>query len=168
MKFLPTLLATCAALVTTFASAQLKAPRTTATPSKPAAAQATPAAAAAVPDPARAERATAGQLAAAGWLVLLDRRDWGRAWETTSASFRSQVPLGNWMDGIPKLREDLGAFIERTPSQAVYQTAQEGGADGENVSVIFKTRFEKKVAEEILTLVPEADGKWRIAGYMTR
>jgi len=72
------------------------------------------------------------------------------------------------MDGIPKSRADLGPFMERTTGEAVYQTAAEGGAEGEYVSVVFKSRFQNKLAEEIVTLTPEADGKWRIKGYMTR
>src|SRR3954466_15210934 len=62
-----------------------------------------------------AEKEADARLAAQGWLTLLDRKDWGRAWETTGAVFRSKVPLGTWMDAIPKAREPFGAFVERTP-----------------------------------------------------
>src|SRR5215208_1315965 len=83
---------------------------------------------------AEAEKEAAGQLAAAGWLVLLDRRDWGRAWETSSAVFRGSVPLATWMDGIPKVREPFGALIERTPAESVYKTTLEGRPAGEYVT----------------------------------
>src|SRR5438128_1260991 len=67
-----------------------------------------PSAPAATPSTETADKEAAGKLAAQGWLVLLDRRDWGRAWETSSAVFRTTVPLGTWMDGIPKLRDTFG------------------------------------------------------------
>ncbi|MBA3772179.1 MAG: DUF4019 domain-containing protein [Ramlibacter sp.] len=162
MKLLPSLAAALAAtLFTATAGAQLKPPREKqGTPSKPAAAQ--PAAS------PHAEQENQGKLAAAGWLVLLDRRDWGRAWETSSAVFRDSVPLAAWMDGIPKVREPFGAFVERAPAESVYKTTLEGRPAGEYVSVIFQTKFDKKELQEVVTTVREADGKWRVTGYSTR
>jgi hypothetical protein len=170
MKFAPTFLATLATLLfATSAGAQLKPPRDAqaASPAKPAAA--TPAPAAAKPaNGANAEKEAAGKLAAAGWLVLLDRRDWGRAWETSSSMFRNSVPLATWMDGIPKVREPLGAFVERAPANSSYKTSLEGRPEGEYVSVIFSSKFDKKETQEVVTTVREADGKWRVTGYSTR
>jgi hypothetical protein len=153
MKFFPVLpLALCAALFSAAATAQLKPPA------------AAPAAAA----PEVQEKEAAGKLAAHGWLLLLDRRDWGRAWEGASAVFRGAVPLATWMDGIPKVREALGNFVERTPAESVYKTKLEGRPDGEYVTAIFLSKFEKRELQEVVTVVREPDGKWRITGYSTR
>jgi hypothetical protein len=173
MKFLLSLLAAAAAvLFTASAGAQLKLPRDMPAPAKagpaaPAAATAAPAAAPEGKD-AKTEKEAAGKLAAGGWLVLLDRRDWGRAWETSSAVFRGSVPLANWMDGIPKVREGLGALVERTPAESVYKTTLAGRPEGEYVTTIFLTKFEKKELQEVVTTVREGDGKWRVTGYSTR
>lgn len=167
MKFSHSLLAALAALLfTATAGAQLKAPRDKQAATPAAAPATTPPPAPA--DAANAEKESAGKLAAAGWLVLLDRRDWGRAWETSSTVFRASVPLPAWMDGIPKVREPLGAFIERAPANSAYKTKLDGRPDGEYVSVIFLSKFEKKELQEIVTTVREADGKWRVTGYSTR
>ena len=129
--FQPLLLA--AALFAAAAGAQMKLPRSIA-PS-PAAAAAAPAAAAqgaptaAAPNP-NVEKETAAKLAAGGWLILLDRGDWGRAWETASGVFRSSVPLPAWIEGIPKAREPFGKVVERNPVEAVYKTALAGTAAG--------------------------------------
>ena len=164
MKFSFSLSAALAALLfTATASAQLKPPKQPAAPTKPAAAASAPAA-----NKADAEKENAGKLAAAGWLVLLDRRDWGRAWETSSAVFRGSVPLAAWMDGIPKVREPLGAFVERTPATSSYKTTLEGRPEGEYVTVIFMSKFDKKELQEVVTTVRESDGKWRVTGYSTR
>jgi len=156
-----------AALCALGAQAQLKMPKG----ESPAAGKSAPASAPATApaiDSATAEKEAAGKLAAQGWLVLLDRRDWGRAWETSSAVFRTTVPLGTWMDGIPKLRDAFGALRERTPADSVYKTTLEGRPDGEYVTVIFLSKFEKRELQEVVTVVREADGKWRATGYSTR
>lgn len=108
----------------------------------------------------------AGQAAATGWLTLLDRRDWGSAWEHSSAVFRKNVPLGNWMDAIPKVREPLGALVERQVVGVVYKTTLPGHPDGDYVSVFFASKYDKKpeVKETVMT-VREPDGKWRVTGY---
>jgi hypothetical protein len=168
----PLLLA--AALFTAAAGAQMKLPRSM-QPSAPAAtpAPATPETAAqAAPSAAaprdNAEKEAAAKLAAGGWLILLDRGDWGRAWETASGVFRSSVPLPAWIEGIPKAREPFGRVVERNPVEAVYKTALEGRPPGEYVTVIFDTKFDNKQVEEVVTTVLEPDGKWRATGYSTR
>jgi nucleoid-associated protein YgaU len=169
MKFSPALLAAlCAALFTATATAQLKLPRNAAAPAVPAAPAAPAAAAQPAPTSESAEKQAAGKLAAQGWLLLLDRRDWGRAWETTSGMFRASVPLGAWMDGIPKVREPLGPLVERTPAESVYKTTLEGRPNGDYVTTIFVSKFDKRELQEVVTAVREPDGKWRVTGYSTR
>ena len=182
MRLLPTktppaVLATllCAMLAWPAAQAQLKAPKDKG--GKPAAPAAKPAASApaqaqepaeeTVP-PEIAEKVDAALLAAQGWLLLLDRRDWGTAWETAASMFRSAVPLGNWMDGVPKVRSDLGALVEREPAAADYKTELPGRPPGDYVTLAFASRFEKREVEELVTTVREPDGKWRVTGYSTR
>ena len=112
--------------------------------------------------------AAAATLAASGWLSLLDRRDWGRAWESSASMFRSTVPLPAWMDGIPKAR-DIGNFIEREPAEAVYRNTLEGYPNGDYVTVIYASKFSvKEDLVEIVTTVRDTDGKWRVTGYSTR
>jgi hypothetical protein len=111
------------------------------------------------------DKQAAGALAAQGWLVLLDRKDWGRAWETTGSVFRSKVPLGTWMDAIPKVRDPLGAMVERKQIETAFKTTLQGQPDGEYVTVVFQTKFTNREVAEVLTLVHEPDGKWRVTGY---
>jgi hypothetical protein len=169
MKFPVSLaVAFAAVLFASSADAQLKLPKGEGSAAGKAAASAPAEPAAPAVDSATAEKEAAGKLAAQGWLVLLDRRDWGRAWETSSAVFRTSVPLGTWMDGIPKVREAFGAFVERTPAESVYKTTLEGRPDGEYVTAIFLSKFEKRELQEVITVVREPDGKWRVTGYSTR
>ena len=145
------------------ALAQLKPPSTALQPSPsiPAAAPA-PAAAA---DPATADKEQAARLAAQGWIILLDRSDWGRAWETTSLIFQKMVPLGTWMDAIPKARQPLGVAGDRAIVESAYKTTLAGQPNGEYVTVIFRTKFASREAIEAVTTVLDRDGRWRVTGY---
>jgi hypothetical protein len=111
------------------------------------------------------EKEAAGRLAAQGWLVLLDRKDWGRAWETTAAPFRNKVALGTWMDAIPKVRDPLGALVSRTPAETAYKTSLQGQPAGEYVTAVFASKFANREVAEVVTTALEPDGKWRVTGY---
>jgi hypothetical protein len=139
------------------AHAQLKPPASLGAATAPASAPA--------PNAATAAKEAEARLAVQGWLVLLDRKDWGRAWETTGSVFRSKVPLGTWMDAIPKVREPLGTFVERAPVETAFKTTLQGQPDGEYVTVVFATKFSNKEVAEVVTTVHETDGKWRVTGY---
>ncbi len=162
-KFAPAGIALAAAVFAAAATAQLRL-----SPNAPPTAPAAPAAQPAPANAGQAEKAAAGALAAGGWLLLLDRRDWGRSWEASSTVFRATVPLATWMDGIPKVREPLGPLVERTQTEAVHKTTLQGRPDGEYVTVVFDSKFERKQVQEIVTTVRDADGKWRVTGYSTR
>ncbi|MDB5859521.1 MAG: hypothetical protein JWQ76_3210 [Ramlibacter sp.] len=112
-----------------------------------------------------AEQENAGKLAAQGWLALLDRQDWGTAWDASSAVFRQSVPLGNWMDAIPKVRQPFGPLVEREARQAIYKTSLPGRPDGQYVTVMFASKYQNQQVQEIVTTVRETDGRWRVTGY---
>ncbi len=147
-------------------NAPAPAPAPAAAPTAPAAAPAAPAA----PSP-NAAKEEAGRLAANGWLIqAAGNFALSNAWDASSAVFRQSVPLGNWMDAIPKLRQPMGALVDRTVAEVGYKTTLPGRPDGEYVTVIFVAKFDKKeeLVEELVTTVREADGRWRVTGYSTR
>lgn len=163
--------ALCALLLPVASHAQMKAPKSAASkPARPAASEPAREAEPAQPadSPELAEKKQAGALAAQGWLTLLDRRDWGTAWETAAGMFHSTVPLGTWMDGIPKVRADLGNLVERAPAVAEYKAQLPGRPAGDYVTTVFVSRFDQREVEEVVTTVREPDGKWRVTGYSTR
>jgi len=134
---------------------------------KPPAASAPSGAAAAGPSGivSNPEFEQAGKMAAQAWLVLLDRKDWGTAWDASSAVFRQNVPLGTWMDNIPKLRQPMGALLERQPGEPLYTRKLAGQPEGDYVTISFTTKFANKQVIEMVPVVREADGRWRVTGY---
>jgi hypothetical protein len=129
-------------------------------PTRPAPAATTAPAASSNP-----EMENAGKLAAHAWLALLDRRDWGTAWDTSSNTFRQTVPLASWMDAVPKVRQPFGNFVEREAVEAIYKSALPGRPAGDYVSVMFASKFDKQNVQEVVTTVRDADGRWRVIGY---
>ena len=139
--------------------------------SKPAPRPAAAPAAAAAPadDPVGKQMAEAGKLAAHAWLLLLDRKDWGTAWDTSASVFRQSVPLGSWMDAIPKVRQPFGNLVERQPVETIYKTSMPGRPEGHYVTVMFASKFDKNPqVQEVVTAMRDADGRWRVAGYTAR
>ena len=170
-SFRPALAVLCTLALATAAHAQLKPskePRTPAATATPAAPSADAQDQGGTVTPEIAAKVQAAGLAAQGWLTLLDRGDWGTAWETAASMFRGAVPLANWMDGIPKVRSDLGAFAERTQVTADYKTGLPGRPPGDYVTLIFDSRFQQRRVDEVVTTVLEPDGRWRVTGYSTR
>lgn len=148
------------------AQAQLKPKAEPKAAAQQPAAPAAPANAGGISNP---EFEKAGQTAAHAWLLLLDRKDWGTAWDTSGAVFRQNVPLGTWMDNVPKLRDPFGAFIERKPAEVVYKKTLAGRPDADYVTAIFVTKFDKKPdAVETVTTMREPDGRWRVMGYQAK
>jgi hypothetical protein len=175
-RWLPTVLALGLALAAAVTQAQLNLPRGGQPELRFPGPSILPAPGALPPAQARpaapnqyAELEKAGETAAHGWLLLLDRKDWGTAWDGASQVFRQAVPLPAWMDNIPKLREPFGAFIERKPVEVAYKKTLPGRPDGEYVTVQFASRFAKKDdVQEIVTTVRDTDGRWRVTGYTAR
>jgi hypothetical protein len=120
-------------------------------------------------DPAVDEAKEAEARAAAEkWLALIDRGEFGKAWDETAKLFRERVTRQQWVDGLPATRAPFGAMKSRKFELAVYKTSLSGAPDGEYVTMRFITTFEKKVdAEELLTLVLEGGG-WRVTGYLIK
>jgi len=153
---IPVTLILAMALAGADAIAQTKAPEATAS-------------AAALDNKTIADYETAGQAAALVWLTQLDRGMWGEAWDQSSRVFRSNVPLGTWMDAVPKSRGALGAATDRKVGDVLFKTQLTGQPPGAYVSILFLSQFPGKAPmDEMVTMVLEADGRWRVTGYSTR
>ena len=119
-------------------------------------------------DSSNAFRELAAQAAGEKWLGLLDRGEYGKAWDDCSALFRQRVTREQWIDSLPSTRAPFGAMKARKVEVAAYKTSLPGAPDGQYVTVRYRTNFEKKEnAEELITLAFE-DGLWRPTGYFIR
>ncbi len=138
---------------------QMKAPP----PSTPGASVTMPAG-----DSSSAFKELVAQAAGEKWLGLLDRGEYGKAWDDCAPLFRQRVTREQWIDSLPSTRAPFGAVKSRKVEVAAYKTSLPGAPDGQYVTVRYRTSFEKKDdTEELVTLAFE-DGVWRPTGYFIR
>lgn len=110
-----------------------------------------------------------GENAAQGWLVLVDKADYGASWEQAASMFKSNVTKGKWQETIGGARRPLGNVLSRKLMSATYTAELPGAPDGQYVVIQYETSFEnKKSAVETITPMLEKDGQWRVSGYFIR
>ena len=149
--------------------AQLKLPSGDKPAFPAASAPATPAtSASSTPSPLiEAKEAAAAQNAEA-WLKLIDKGEYGKAWDECGALFRDRVTRQQWVEGLPKDRDLVGKLKSRKLDAAAYRTSMPGAPDGEYVMARFFADYEKKSGVEEIVSLAYIDGVWRPIGYGTR
>ena len=114
-------------------------------------------------------RATAAQKEARSWLELTDRGDALASWRATGKQFQSAISADKWADSLKQVRSPLGAVVERTLLSTEFATSFQGAPDGDYVLLVFRSSFAKKIdSGETVTLEHQADGAWRVIGYLIR
>ncbi len=106
---------------------------------------------------------------AAAWLELVDRGDGRGSWETAASTFRSAVTPNGWSDQLGAARGPLGALTSRVLAVEQFMNGLPGAPPGEYAVQQYHAVFDGLHAvTETLTLVREADGRWRVVGYYIR
>lgn len=105
-------------------------------------------------------------IAASSWLMLVDGGDYVQSWQTASRFFRSAITEATWSASLQAARSPLGSLIRREHRESQLATSLPGAPDGEYCILSFTSELtNKKSAAETLTMMREADGQWRLAGY---
>ena len=149
------------------ALAQLKAkdPSTTLVP--PSMMEPTPSAPTA-PRPTYTAKQKAGIEVAEKWLAMIDRGEYGKAWDASAPLFQSKVKRPQWVEGLPKSRDPLGPMKTRTLDIVGVPDVPKEQANMEFLQLGFTSQFEKQdKAQEAVTLVL-VKGTWRPVGYLIR
>ena len=114
-------------------------------------------------------RASALQVAARDWLVLIDRGDALASWNAASKRFQDAMSLSAWSDALKKERVPLGAVQSRAALKTSFQKQFSGVPEGDYALVGFETGFANRPrGHETVTLQREDDGNWRVVGYFVR
>jgi len=114
-------------------------------------------------------RTSSVQKAARDWLAIADRGDAQASWNTMAPLFKDAISAESWAVSLREVRIPLGEVTGRTVLSTQFSTKMPKAPDGDYALVIFRTAFAKKVdVHETVTLSHEADGVWRVVGYMVR
>ncbi|ADW19253.1 hypothetical protein Despr_3121 [Desulfobulbus propionicus DSM 2032] len=108
-------------------------------------------------------------ITASSWLTLVDGGYYVQSWQTASRFFRSAIAEATWAASLQAARSPLGSLVRREQRASQLATSLPGAPDGEYCILSFATELtNKKTAVETLTMMREADGQWRVAGYFIK
>ena len=114
-------------------------------------------------------RASAAQAAARAWLALADSGNADASWAAAGKRFRAAMDAAVWRDALAKARGPFGKTLSRTAASTRLKTNPRGLPDGEYATIVFDTSFANAThTGESVTLQREADGEWRVIGYVIR
>jgi len=100
------------------------------------------------------------------WLALVDRGEYGAAYDTAAAYLKGSIKRPEFEAKMLGARSPLGKLLSRTLDWARYMTTLPGAPDGEYVVMKFQSSFEnRKSAVETISPMREKNGKWHVAGY---
>jgi serine/threonine protein kinase len=104
--------------------------------------------------------------AVTAWLESIDAGKYDEAWERTSTLTRTLETQAGWMDKLKHARDPMGPAVTRKNSRIKWTRELEGAPEGLYYVFTFDTDFAtKSKAVEIVTLVYQDDGNWRVLGY---
>lgn len=103
------------------------------------------------------------------WLELVDKGEYSKSWKTGSLTFKLTISEQHWNQIMKAIREPLGSLVSREPIEQRPAVNPKGLPQGNYMVIIFKTKFQKKQdAHELVTLVQESDGNWRVLTYQVQ
>ncbi len=115
-------------------------------------------------DPRLSEAHSAGM----AWLVLVDADDVAGTYDSAARRFHDAMPREQWGQALQAARDQFGRNLRRA-IVSIQPSSGTPTTPGEFVVMVFRSEFEKRPdAVETLTLERDADGKWRVAGYLMR
>jgi hypothetical protein len=119
--------------------------------------------------PARAQDPTVSlaKAAALDWLVFADKGDSAGTYNRAGQRFRAQMPVEKWASAMKQVQDQFGKVDDRTFVGARAVEPKPNDPQGTFMVLGFRTEFEKRhTGVETVTLEREADGQWRVVGYL--
>lgn len=108
------------------------------------------------------------QKVALAWLENVDAGGYGTSWDDAADLFRKAVTRENWEKTLGTVRTPLGAPGPRKIRAVNYTRSIPGAPEGEYVVIQYQTMFGERSVLETVTPMKEADGRWRVSGYLIR
>jgi hypothetical protein len=103
------------------------------------------------------------------WLNLLDQTKYTQSWDYGSVTLKLTIPKNHWTTLMERLRKPLGSLKSR--KLVDQRTAKDpvGLPKGDYMILLFQSAFSRKdSAKELITMIQESDGKWRVLTYQVQ
>ena len=108
----------------------------------------------------------APRAAAEVWLKLHDAGNYAASWDQSGKFLKESITKEQWISGSAAIQPYLGKVLSRRLKSVEHVDLLPGFPPGKHALIQFDTQFERKGAMvEIVVLMPEADGVWRVAAY---
>lgn len=110
-----------------------------------------------------------GLHAGEAWLKFIDGGNYTGSWDNGALQFKTVVSKSDWDTAMKKLRQPLGTVKDRKLADLRTAINPPGVAKGDYIVLVYNTNFSARPnAGELLTLVKESDGQWRVMSYFAR
>jgi hypothetical protein len=108
----------------------------------------------------------APRAAAEAWLKLHDAGNYAASWSQSAKVLKEKVAKEQWMSGSPAIQLFHGKVLSRRLKSVEHMDPVPGYPPGKYAVIKFDTQFERTgTMVEIVVLMIEADGVWRVAVY---
>lgn len=112
------------------------------------------------------EKAAAATAAATLFLQQVDADRFVESWQLTAPATQEKIAQPDWVAQLEKLRALTGPLVQRSENKVVLSTPAEFSPEGDYIVITYDSTFRRKAdASEIVTVMQEKDGDWRVAGY---
>jgi len=109
------------------------------------------------------------QIAAGSWVRLIDDGQYGDSWDIASSLLKERVEREKWEKNIKAVREPFGKMLSRKLGSTDYRTSMPGLPEGKYVMMRLDSSFaNKKDATEIVVVMLDKDGQWRVSEYLIK
>lgn len=115
-----------------------------------------------MPNTEKAEKATA---VAMEFLQLIDAEKYAESWQMAAGLMKEKVAEKDWVEKLTKARTLSGEVLERAEKSTTYSPSAQDSPEGEYISLIFDSKYQRaESVSEYVTVMLE-DGHWKVAGY---
>ena len=115
-------------------------------------------------DPQSAQKA---QEAAQEYLQYIDNGKYGESWDNAGKYFRQTVTREDWEKSLKTSRAPLGKVVSRGLRARQFTNFIPGAPRAKYVTLTFRTSYSDSKANivEIVTVLKDFDGKWKVVGF---
>jgi hypothetical protein len=107
--------------------------------------------------------------AAEEWLKLLDQKNYDQSWDKGAATLQLLIPKKDWRKLMESIHRPMGEIKSRQIIEQRPAKDPVGLPKGEYMVLVYKSSFSAKpTANELLTMVKESDGRWKILTYQVK
>lgn len=104
--------------------------------------------------------------AAQEWLAIVDKGNFADSWENGSVVMKLRIPKNTWVTLLEAMHKGKGNTIERKILEQRPAVDPKGLPQGEYMVIVYNTKFSNKAdAKELVTLVLESSGQWKVLTY---